>query len=390
MTRQAQRGSTLARSQGFTLVEMLVVITIIGILVGLLMPALISARNRARIADCSNNQRNLGSALAMYENDRTYYPGYVEAVGMGAMRTAASWQVMITPQLGRGDIWKWWQNGLSQNPTAGTVNTYTLSQMPDVAAFRCPSDTGRGQTFVSSYVVNCGLQDEYSSNSSSPPGGVPANGTPVDCSANGIFQNHFDGYILPSYQCKVSMSDIKKGSQQTILLSENLQAGNWTDPNPIPAAGGVQTVTSPSATSLQKLEMSIGMVWYPSTTMAALAANSPYRINSQKNDQYYSSNNITPYYNTYNSSGSANTLSAVARPSSSHPGGVVMTFCDSHTQFVRQDIEYLTYCLLMVPDNANCRPVGTAPKAITYYTGNNPPYSQLYSATLSATDYNSP
>jgi len=73
MTRQAQRG--------FTLVEMLVVITIIGMLVGMLMPALMSARGRAQVAGCSNNQGNLGKAVLMYENDKQVFPGFVEALG---------------------------------------------------------------------------------------------------------------------------------------------------------------------------------------------------------------------------------------------------------------------------------------------------------------------
>ena len=72
------------KRRGFTLIELLVVITIIAILVGISIPILSTAREKARIAKCKNNVRQIAvAAISLIEDSKKDLPYVSDCIRMG-------------------------------------------------------------------------------------------------------------------------------------------------------------------------------------------------------------------------------------------------------------------------------------------------------------------
>ena len=157
------------KTRGFTLVELLVVITIIGMLVSLLLPAIQSAREAGRRNTCMNNMRQCALALNMLEQSRKGYPGYVN--NLNGKR--ASWAVMILPLMEHNDLYRLWQTIPAAAPPAAALSTNGTNYLDsnnlpiqtqqnaypfsNVGIFNCPSKPNIDTTGNPlSFIVNCG------------------------------------------------------------------------------------------------------------------------------------------------------------------------------------------------------------------------------------------
>jgi prepilin-type N-terminal cleavage/methylation domain-containing protein/prepilin-type processing-associated H-X9-DG protein len=122
------------RRRGFTLIELLVVIAIIAVLISLLLPAVQSAREAARRAQCVNNIKQIVLACANYENQIGSFPPDSIADGQWS-GTWWAWPSFILPTMELTTIYNSINFSLSCcNPTNQTV-FLTL-----VNSFLCPTD----------------------------------------------------------------------------------------------------------------------------------------------------------------------------------------------------------------------------------------------------------
>ena len=156
------RNLGLFRRSGFTLVELLVVVSVIGILIALLLPAVQAARATARSVACGNNLKQIGLALHHYEGSyRAFPPTFVTSRVENESGTGESWSVhgRLLPQIEQGaafervDLSVDWHIQVSSGVTALRVPVYL-----------CPSEinpdirTRNGKPYVApaSYGFNLG------------------------------------------------------------------------------------------------------------------------------------------------------------------------------------------------------------------------------------------
>jgi len=135
-------GNPPSRRPGFTLVELLVVIGIIGVLVGLLFPAVQTVREASRRTACQNNSRQLGLAMHLFMDCNKALPANGNYTWNGStVMTVNAWSAMsrILPFIEQESLYKTVNFGQSYSTQIGISSKR-------VGTFMCPSEPNdRGQ-----------------------------------------------------------------------------------------------------------------------------------------------------------------------------------------------------------------------------------------------------
>lgn len=366
---------------GFTLVELLVVISIIAMLMGLLLPAIQRARETGNQNTCRNNMRQLAIALEDYQTSKQAYPGYINVLLTNNGRVyldqetgqemPVSWIVELLPQLDRLDLHRIWKQDLStasqggsggQSGQQSTGGNQMFIANPKVylEVLQCPSEgrTATGGT-PTSYVINTGMQDQQGippSGGSGGGGGTSgggsagssqtgaSGGSPRDWPANGVFhdrytydkrlqQNQNNNQLPPMVRMNKDYISRGDGLEQTLMISENVDATDYT-------------FDTGSNNNYLYAEQALGFIWEAGTvdTNVTPPLVVPTIESRRMNVQIGQGDGISYDF---------------VRPSSYHPGGVNVAFCSTRVIFLRDDIPYFVYCLLMTPNGAQAALPGT-------------------------------
>jgi prepilin-type N-terminal cleavage/methylation domain-containing protein/prepilin-type processing-associated H-X9-DG protein len=252
-------------SKAFTLVELLVVITIIGILIALLLPAVQAAREAARRMQCANNLKQIG--LALHNHHSAYgrfppggaedQPPFGQATGgVNSGMWGSSWLVYLLPYIELDNIYAKWDFSGKPPGGSGAFNTNNLNLITGVtmAGYNCPSSSL--PKFCTNISINSTVADKIAAVNYVGVSGAIATLIPGfnetrynTLQAGGIISG--GGVLFPNSQ--ISFSDIKDGSSNVLVVGEqsdwiidnNGQSQDWRASQPWGWLIGVRSMTQP-------------------------------------------------------------------------------------------------------------------------------------------------
>ena len=329
MSISLQRSSRSA----FTLVELLVVIAIIGVLMGLLLPAVNAARERANQASCNNNQKQLGLAITNYMTSKGEFPGYLQVQRLANTpdnyfdqtvtsdtnsEIVISWAAVVLPYMDENTLWEQLQ---------ANDGSFNFANPVRREYFVCPSDAGVTTEGWLSYVANTGVNDVVGNPLSPNPAYSTSN--PSDHKANGIFHNLVPGYHGP----QLRSNDIKDGAASTLLISENIHRNpgqvNWLRISDGPGFNNTSAFRP-------QWEQLYGMMW----VVYDRTGPDPFANSSSDSSPFQ-----RPISREEGTDGSYGL--AYSRPASAHPDVFVAVFAGGNTKAISNDIDYSVYQRLM-------------------------------------------
>jgi len=298
----------------FRLIDVCVAAVIAVLLLAILVPALTRVPPGEFRVTCLNHQKNLGTALINYEGRKGRFPGWREQIGAAESPKSASWVFVLLPDLDRNDLYRAYGQG-------GIRFGFDPTEAMDLLI--CPQDeSAHVRDAPTSFAVNSGMPDAWIS----PLDSATRTG---DLAANGIFHDLDPLWLRPLGNAEKKLTIVTSnyvaahdGTTSTILLSDRVEAGNWPQ-------YGNRTTPGENIT---------GIVWQNDLPPPAGSLHPEARINGLRPPAAESFTDVNH-----------------VRPSSFHPGGVVVTFADGHTRFISDQIDYLVYALLMTPHGAAAR-----------------------------------
>jgi prepilin-type N-terminal cleavage/methylation domain-containing protein/prepilin-type processing-associated H-X9-DG protein len=319
------------RRDGMTLIEILVVVAIISVLIALLLPAVQSAREAARRAQCVNNLKQVGLALANYESTHSSFPlsNALSGVGQGPAIVENGWSALarIAPYLEQTNVY----NLVNFNIKYSNIQNSTVIGLK-IAAFNCPTEkdpTPANPVYgISNYAVNVG--DWYVWGGYAP-GSV--NATPA-MRNRGVFGINYS----------LAVSNFTDGTSNTITMSEGqnkkftyrcgTNSGSWPMTPVAPSRDTLLIIAKSSCTKIKDpghSRWANGNCYYGGLTFGLTPnTDSPNLVTQDENDG-------SPTF-------------AILTAGSYHPGGVNSLFADGSVKFMKNTVGLETWRALGTPN----------------------------------------
>lgn len=212
---------------GFSLIELLVVIAIIGVLVALMMPAVQASRERARMTQCRNNLKQMGTAIHSFHSQYNALPPSRN------YDHYTSWAFLILPHLEQVNLFDNWDPALKYYYQSSTA------RLTHIAPYMCPTRRSepaastQNDDILSPYEVSGHvpgtLADYACSAGYGPPGiwnWITSNGAMIMGDATTDPPTvPVGGYAPPgakllTWRSRTSFRDLVDGSSNTILVGE--------------------------------------------------------------------------------------------------------------------------------------------------------------------------
>jgi prepilin-type N-terminal cleavage/methylation domain-containing protein/prepilin-type processing-associated H-X9-DG protein len=347
----------LAGRGGFTLIELLVVIAIIAVLIGLLLPAVQSAREAARRGQCSNNLKQIGVALHNYHQSYGTFPlGTTVAIpgGTGGMNESPvnTWsaQSLMLPYLEQQPLYDAANFWLTNNSGLGIFVNSTVFNT-NLAIFICPSD-GLSPTVASWASSNCNYM-----------GSIGTTTFSGQQDATGIFNPGTfgpTGYAKPPaipVAVASSITSVTDGTAYTVAFSESLVGDQthftkWRDgvswTSSAPYFYQVADAWSNASLILQALS-ACNQKWSTSADQPS-AEDKGWRWASSWMGYSLFNTIVPPSAQAYpwsacrtdNSQGPVSN-GEFENATSNHPGGCNVLFCDGGVRFIKSSVAINTW-----------------------------------------------
>ena len=314
-------------AKGFTLVELLVVISIIGILIALLLPAVQAAREAARRMQCANNLKQLGLALHLYLDAHGVFP-----MGVGSKRAdtsgrvcrfshvseqTAPWSVVILPYIEDANRHQTFEFGSGFQATYSDSTPNKSMQYVPNSYYQCSSDPNSTADSPNSNYLGVG------------GGGIDNQGGTNDqvwcraghsCCGDRVMFNNGIFFV----NSKIRIADVLDGTSNTYMLAESRYQPIKNGTVAYAAAG------------------------YPGYEAEFYSWAGTVRAGNESGDCCTCTTTITHAVDGINSSdynpGATLSFAPVTRTFGSfHPGGCQVALADASVQFLGENMDINTY-----------------------------------------------